>query len=128
LNTVPSCRAEVKALERVADVYLDTFPFSGSISLIDPLELGIPTVVFEGKTHRSQAAAALLRELQIPELIAGDEDSYIEKAAELASNPDYRRSIGTRILEQMARKPRFINPSVYSKGLGELLASLVLMA
>ncbi len=37
-------RAAVMEFERIADVYLDTFPFAGSISTVDPLQLGIPVV------------------------------------------------------------------------------------
>jgi predicted O-linked N-acetylglucosamine transferase (SPINDLY family) len=37
-----ACRADVKAVQRLADLYLDVFPFSGSLSVIDPLELWAP--------------------------------------------------------------------------------------
>ncbi len=124
-GSLPS-RADVKALERVADVYLDTAPFSGSISVIDPLELGIPTAIWEGKTHRSRMAAALLRELKIPELIVQDEPSYIALSTKLAADPAYRRQISDRIRAAMAQKPTFINPQAYAQGLGILLESLVL--
>jgi|GEM_PF-786031 len=119
-GSLPS-RAEVKELEKIADVYLDTYPFSGSISVIDPLELGIPSVVWEGKTHRSRMAAALLRELAIPELIAQDERSYIRISVQLATDAAFRLEIKSRILAAMAAKPRFINPATYGQQLGELL-------
>jgi predicted O-linked N-acetylglucosamine transferase (SPINDLY family) len=123
-GSLPS-RAEVKELENIADVYLDTYPFSGSISVIDPLELGIPSVVWEGKTHRSRMAAALLRELAIPELIAHDEKSYVEISVNLATDASFRRLLRARILDSMDRKPRFINPAAYGKQLGDLLVRLV---
>ena len=123
-NSLPS-RADVKSLERIADVYLDTFPFSGSISVIDPLELGLPPVVQEGTTHRSRMASALLREIDLPELITKDENSYIELAVQLGTDAAYRRQLKERILTAMARRPRFINAQSYAEGLGELLESLV---
>ncbi|MGC4072510.1 MAG: glycosyltransferase [Nibricoccus sp.] len=123
-GSLPS-RADVKSLLSVADVYLDTAPFSGSISVIDPLELGLPPVVWEGKTHRSRMAAALLRELNIPELIVQDEAAYIALSVKLATDRAWRKQIGARILEAMARKPKFINAPAYAKGLGELIESLV---
>ena len=123
-GSLPS-RAEVKELEKIADVYLDTYPFSGSISVIDPLELGIPSVVWEGKTHRSRMAAALLRELAVPELIACDEKSYVEISVKLATDAPFRRLLKARILDGMERKPRFINPAAYGQQLGELLVRLV---
>ena len=118
-------RADVKELEKVADIYLDTFPFSGSISVIDPLELGIPLVVWEGKTQRSRMAAALLRELEIPELIAADEAGYIAVSVRLATDAAFRRQIRQRVADGMARKPTFVDPAAYGRQLGELLEQLV---
>jgi glycosyltransferase involved in cell wall biosynthesis/predicted O-linked N-acetylglucosamine transferase (SPINDLY family) len=123
-GSLPS-RAEVKALERVADVYLDTSPFSGSISVIDPLELGLPLVVQEGATHRSRMASALLREIGLPELITTDEAAYIALAHRLGTETTYRRQLNERILAGMARRPKFINTLAYARGLGALLESLV---
>jgi predicted O-linked N-acetylglucosamine transferase (SPINDLY family) len=123
-NSLPS-RADVKALEKIADVYLDTFPFSGSISVIDPLELGLPPVVWEGKTHRSRMAAALLRELKIPELITQDEAAYIALAVRVATDAGYRHQLTARISTAMAGKPKFINATAYADGLSALLESLV---
>lgn len=120
-----SSRADVKAIENIADVYLDTYPFSGSISVIDPLEIGLPSVVWEGKTPRSRMASALLRELGISEMIASNEESYIQLSIKLASDPVYRKQISNRIRAAMAGKPTFINPRSYAARLGELIESLV---
>ncbi len=118
-------RADVKALERVADVYLDTSPFSGSISVIDPLELGLPLVVQEGATHRSRMASALLLELNLPEMITTDEAAYIALAHRLGTDATYRRQLNERILAAVALRPKFINAQAYARGLGALLESLV---
>jgi len=126
-NSLPS-RADVKELEKLADVYLDTFPFSGSISVIDPLELGIPAVVWEGKTPRSRMASALLRELGVTELITQDEASYIWLSIKLATELAYRRQISERIVAAMACRPRFTDAKAYAQGLGKVIESLVVTA
>jgi predicted O-linked N-acetylglucosamine transferase (SPINDLY family) len=122
-NSLPS-RADVKELEKLADVYLDTFPFSGSISVIDPLELGIPAVVWEGKTPRSRMASALLRELDVTELFTQDEESYIKLSIKLATEPVYRRKISERIKAAVALKPRFIDSKAYARGLEKVIEGL----
>ena len=43
---------------------------------------------------------------------------------QLAIDPDFRRQIGEKILERMARSPRFINPPAYGKQLGDLIERL----
>lgn len=118
-------RADVKALERLADVYLDTFPFSGSLSVIDPLELGLPTAVWQGETPRSRAAAALLRELKLPELIADSEADYVRLAVRLGTDPDWRQAVRARIHAAMAARPIFLDAAEYGRRLGELLETLV---
>ena len=70
------------------------------------------------------AELALLRELDIPELIASDEPSYIRISVKLATDPDFRRQIGERILDRMARSPRFIDSPAYGKQLGDLIERL----
>ena len=118
-------RADVKALEQLGDVYLDTAPFSGSISVIDPLELGLPTLVREGGTHRSRAASALVRAIGLPDLIAEDEENYIKKAVALATDSALRKQIREKILGQMTAGPDFLRPAIYAVQLGTLLEKLV---
>ena len=118
-------RADVKALLKLADIYLDTAPFSGSIALIDPLEIGLPTVVQSGVTHRGMMAAALLRELGIPDLVTEDRNAYAALATRLAGDGALRGKFRDRIASAMANGPKFINPQAYAAELGELLESLV---
>jgi hypothetical protein len=122
-GSLPS-RAAVKELLGVADVYLDTFPFSGSIAVIDPLEIGLPTVVWEGRTHRGRAAAALLRDLGLDDAVALDEPSYVALATRLAGDPALRRDFQVRIRAAMAGNPVFVNARRYADRLGDLLESI----
>lgn len=114
-------REDVKELLRVADVYLDTFPFGGVNSLIDPLQLGIPPVVWEGNTFRSRMGAALLRELGLTELIASDADAYLGVCQQLAAEPAKREALRQKILDVMDRVPVFLDPLAASDAFGELM-------
>ena len=80
-------RSDVKALLALGDIYLDTFPFGGVNSLVDPLELGLPVVAWEGDTMRSRMGAALLRSLGLDELIATDDAGYQKICTGLAGDP-----------------------------------------
>jgi predicted O-linked N-acetylglucosamine transferase (SPINDLY family) len=114
-------RADVKVLIGLGDVYLDTFPFSGSVSLADALEAGLPTIVMEGKSLRARQGAALLHDLGLSELVCKTEDEYVEKAIQLAGDPARRASLRQRIAEAMAKGPRFLNPKLYAQELGSAL-------
>ncbi|MDD5349000.1 MAG: tetratricopeptide repeat protein [Chthoniobacteraceae bacterium] len=119
-------RAEVMELLKLGDIYLDTFPFTGSVSLIDPLALAIPPVVWEAETHRARLASSLLRDLGITDLISGSEDAYIRLAVRLAQDPALRRRLSGEIRTAMAGRPGFLDCARYGEKLGALLETLVL--
>lgn len=114
-------RSDVKELLRTGDVYLDTFPFGGVNSLVDPLELGIPVVAWEGETFRSRMGAALLRSLNLAEYIATDEAGYLALAQKLATDKIERTQVTNRILSTMERQPIFLDTLAASDAFGDLL-------
>ncbi len=123
LDPVPNI-ADVKERLRVGDIYLDSYPYSGMTSLIDPLQLGIPTVVLEGNSSRSRMGASLLREVQIPDLIADSEESYIQLAIALGTNPELRKQKSDQIKQRMQANPRFLDSRSYSAQMGTLFQEL----
>jgi predicted O-linked N-acetylglucosamine transferase (SPINDLY family) len=118
-------REDVKELLKVADVYLDSYPYAGANSTVDPLEVGLPAVMMEGNSLRSRQGAALLRDLEIPELITQNQQEYIDKAIALGTNPELRQEISDRIQQKMAQTPKFLNPRAYSAQLGSLFEDLL---
>lgn len=125
LNALPS-RADVKELLKLADVYLDSYPYGGANSTVDPLEVGLPTLVMEGDTLRSRQAAALLRQLEMLELIALSEEDYIHKGISLGVDPQWRRHLGQQIQQKMQGTPPFLNPRAYGEKLGNLFQQIFL--
>ncbi len=123
LDYVPNV-ADVKERLKIGDVYLDSYPFAGATSLLEPLELGLPTVVMEGSTFRAMVGAALLKELQLNELIADNEESYIELAIALGTNSELRQKMSHEIRQRMQGNPRFLNSRAYSKQMETLFQEL----
>lgn len=124
LKPAPS-RADVHNRLRLADIYLDSFPFSGVNSLLDPLEVALPPVVMEGNSFRSLMAPSLMRELNVPELIANDESQYIDLAVKLANDSSARSDYARRIGDAMVKRPRFIDSQWYSSEADRLLAPIL---
>ncbi|MEZ2240849.1 class I SAM-dependent methyltransferase [Microcoleus sp.] len=123
LDAAPN-RADVKERLKVADIYLDSYPYAGMTSLIDPLEIGLPTVVMSGNYARSNMGASLLRELQMPDLIADSEESYIDLAIALGINPDLRQQKSTCIKQKMQANPAFLDSRSYSDKIGSLFKKI----
>ncbi|HZL40132.1 MAG TPA: hypothetical protein VFC45_07605 [Pseudolabrys sp.] len=114
LRAAPN-RADVLGRLRLGDVYLDSFPFGGATSLLDPLELGLPAVVMEGEPFRARVGSALLRDMELEELIAKDRDGYVAAAVKLASDKDFRIRMREKIAGRMKAVPKFLD----SKWFGE---------
>ncbi|MEI6033586.1 MAG: tetratricopeptide repeat protein [Verrucomicrobiae bacterium] len=119
-------RMDVRNLLAIGDVYLDSYPLSGSVSLVDPLEAGLPTVIWRGETFRSLLAASMVSDLGIPELIASDEAGYVDLAVRLATEAGYRHEIRDRIRDRMSKTPRFFDCAAYGQQVGKVLEDLVL--
>ncbi|WP_019499631.1 hypothetical protein [Pseudanabaena sp. PCC 6802] len=117
-------RADVKEALKVSDIYLDSFPYAGTTSLIDALEVGLPTIAWEGNTLRSRMGAAILKSLSMQDLIARREETYVELAVALAENPDLRRQKNREILQKMQQNPDFLDGRAYVAQLQPILLNL----
>jgi predicted O-linked N-acetylglucosamine transferase (SPINDLY family) len=114
-------KADVLQRLQLCDVYLDSFPFSGATSLLDPLETALPTVVMDGSSFRALVGPALLRSIEMDELIASDPDSYIAMAIRLARDAALRDSLKGRIREKMNAVPPFFDGKRFGAQVGSAL-------
>ncbi|NEQ36711.1 MAG: hypothetical protein F6K40_10645 [Okeania sp. SIO3I5] len=123
LEAAPN-RADVQERLKIADIYLDSYPYSGMTSLIDPLQVGLPIVALEGEYSRSQKGASLLRELQITDLITNNEEDYIQLAINLGKNREFREEKCVQIQQKMGSKHRFIDSRTFSEEISHLFQRL----
>ena len=114
-------RTDVAELMKLGDIYLDTFPFAGVNSVVDPLEHGVPVVTREGPTFRSRMGAALLRTLGLDELVVTDDAAYHATCVRLANDPVARHALRARIAAAMEQKPLFLDTLAASDGFGAVL-------
>ncbi|MGD1903217.1 MAG: hypothetical protein ACFB9N_13370 [Geitlerinemataceae cyanobacterium] len=124
VKTMPSV-ADVRACLVQADVYLDSFPYSGAASAIDPLASGLPFVSLEGNEQRERQSSSLLRELGMAELVTGSEAAYLDLAAKLAGDRAQRDRVRQTLRDRMADNPSFLDKVGYARKIEALLESLV---
>lgn len=83
------------------DVALDPFPYNGGLTTCEALYMGAPVIALAGRTHGSRIAASILRAARLEELIARNEEEYVEKAVGLANDlerlKNYRGSLRTTL-------------------------------
>ena len=68
------------------DVALDPFPFCGGMTSLEALWQGVPVITLPGTQLASRQTAAMLENLGLQELIAGDAAQYVAKASQLAGD------------------------------------------
>ncbi|MEG4167236.1 MULTISPECIES: glycosyltransferase [unclassified Microcoleus] len=123
IKALPSRADCIKCLE-LADIYLDSYPYSSGCSLAEPLLAGLPVVVRKGQTTRSRQSAAVIEELLLPELVANSEKSYLELSTALGTNPELRRHYRERIQQKMGANPKYLDSRACSTQLETLFERL----
>ena len=78
---------------RLADLFLDTFPYNGHTTCSDALLAGLPVVTYAGGSFSSRVAGSLLYDLELTELATGSYTEYKEKALSLATNLGLRNQL-----------------------------------
>ena len=68
------------------DIALDSFPYHGTTTTCDTLWMGIPVISRIGNSHVSRIGASLLNRLGLNNLIAKDNQEYVNLAAQLAAD------------------------------------------
>ena len=83
------------------DIALDTFPYNGTTTTCEALWMGTPVITLAGSTHVSRVGASLLQNAGCSELIASNEEEYIQIAVMLAADTvrlqQYRHSLRGRL-------------------------------
>ncbi len=79
------------------DLILDSFDWSGGVTAFETFWLDKPILTLPGRLMRGRHTYALLKQMQIDELIATDENDYFARALRLATDPTWRDQIVERI-------------------------------
>ena len=104
------------ARHRLADLFLDTFPYCAHTTASDSLWSGLPLITKIGNTFASRVAASLLKAIGLNELITRTDEEYINLAIELANNPKKLSLINNKLNENIKTSPLFDTKS-YTKNL-----------
>ena len=95
------------ARHRLADLFLDTWPYNAHTTASDALWAGLPLLTYAGNAFAGRVAASLLNALALPELITSTIQDYETLAVELAQNPDKLAAIRAKLKDNRATMPLF---------------------
>ena len=95
---------------RLADLFLDTFPYNAHTTTSDALWAGLPVLTMMGQSFASRVAASLLGAIELPELITNTQEEYEALAIELAKNPKKLADIKLKLANNRLTAPLFDTP------------------
>ena len=100
----------------LADLALDTYPYSGGATTSNSLWAGVPVVTLQGKTYLARMSSSLLTAIGLPELISQNIKEYEKLVISLANNPDKLKKIKVKLLKNRDFYPLF-DTQVFVKNL-----------
>jgi predicted O-linked N-acetylglucosamine transferase (SPINDLY family) len=103
-------RAEYLARYKIADLFLDTFPYNARTTASDALWAGLPVLTYMGESFASRVAASLLNAIEMPELITTSQKEYEATAIELASKPEKLKAIKEKLKQNRLTTALFDTP------------------
>ncbi|MBF0126707.1 MAG: tetratricopeptide repeat protein [Magnetococcales bacterium] len=105
----PRTRTLAEHLGRLslADLALDTFPFTSHTTGGDALLSGVPLITRIGDSFVSRVAASMLHAAGLPELVTHSWEEYYELALDLARNPHRLQALRERLWLNRSTHPLF---------------------
>jgi predicted O-linked N-acetylglucosamine transferase (SPINDLY family) len=116
---VPYLRDDAAALHAryaLADMALDTMPYTGGDTTAAALAAGVPVVTRTGTRHAERMSASILLHAGLPELVAADDDAYVALATRLATERTWREAQRAAVVVAL-RRPALTDPAVYARAL-----------
>ena len=92
---------------QLANIALDTFPYTSHTTASDALWVGTPVVTRIGETFASRVAASLLHAAGLPELVTYGDEDYVSLVAQLALDRGRLSALRKRLIDQKLRIPLF---------------------
>ncbi len=96
----------LKRLE-LADLMLDTYPYSGGATTSHALRRVIPTITFAGKTYLSRMSASLLKSVGLEKLAVGSLFDYEKIAIDIAKKPQRLKKLKKQLKKNLLKSKIF---------------------
>jgi protein O-GlcNAc transferase len=114
---------EYLSKHQLADIFLDTSPFSAHSTGCASLLAGVPIITISGKSYANNVCSSLLRSIGMGELIAENLNEYKDKAIYLGKNLNKLLNIKKKIKKNNMRKSLF-DSKTYTKDLEKAFSQI----
>jgi predicted O-linked N-acetylglucosamine transferase (SPINDLY family) len=97
-----------KLLEAYAgrvDLALDPFPYSGGVTTLEAMWMGVPTVTFAGETFAGRHSATHLTAAGLGDFVTDSVDAYVDLAVAWTQRPDALAALRAGLRQRVAASP-----------------------
>lgn len=108
----------------LADLFLDSFPYTAHTTASDAVRMGLPLLTRTGRTFASRVAASVLKSAGLHELIADSAEAFEGISIGMASNPEMLRSLRSRV-ETAAKGAALFDIDRYARGIESAFATML---
>ena len=108
--------AEHLARHKLADLFIDTFPYTAHTTCSDALWSSLPVITHIGQSFASRVSASLLTAIGLSELITKTEKEYEELTFKIANNKSLLNEIKKKLNKNRLIKPLF-NTKLFTKNI-----------
>ncbi|GFE61291.1 tetratricopeptide repeat protein [Geobacter sp. AOG2] len=96
---------EMLARYSLVDIQLDTRPYSGGLTTLESLWMGVPVVTLPGELFSSRHSLTHLMNAGLNECVASTRKEYISIACTLANNLEYLAELRRTLRQRMMESP-----------------------
>ena len=104
------------ARHKLADLFIDTFPYTAHTTCSDALWAGLPVITRIGESFASRVGASLLYAIGLEELITKTKTEYENLAIKLATESGILKNIKNKLEKNKIKKPLF-NTQLYTSNI-----------
>jgi predicted O-linked N-acetylglucosamine transferase (SPINDLY family) len=102
------------------DICLDTFPYTGSTTVLNSLWMGVPTLTIAGDTLPSRAGTTWMSHVELQDFLAADKADFVAKGVALSSDIAALAQLRTGLRERCMASAAF-RPDVVAAGVSRAL-------
>lgn len=109
---------------RLADIFLDTYPYNGHTTAGDALRAGLPVISLCGESFASRVAASLLHDVGLPKYACNSLEDYKSTALRMAMHSDERLVVAENLRSRISHAQWPPSDKAQSEALMQVLTEI----
>ena len=109
---------------KLADIFLDTFPYGAHTTASDTVRMGLPLITIKGESFASRVSSSVLYQVNLNELIVSNIENYKKLAIKIGKNKDYLNKLKQKLSVSL-KKTSLFDSKRFTKNLENIYIKLL---